>query len=103
MKMLRAIVIVSTSARHALRGDAERGGKVPAAPGIRGENARDQRVAVVKPGGVAVGLTDIRPLPAANHAESYFSLWSIRCFSHNIILEMEECWCLGAGWLPEQV
>src|SRR6266852_2171201 len=67
-----------------VRGDAQRGGKVPAAPDIRGKNAGHQRIAVVKPGSITMGLTDIRPRPTANNAESYFSLWSIRCFSHNI-------------------
>src|SRR2546427_8056482 len=69
-----------------VRGDAQRGGKVAAALGIRGKNAGHQCIAVVKPGSITMGLTDIRPRPTTDNAESYFSSWSIRCFSHNIIL-----------------
>src|SRR5437899_2291594 len=72
----------------ALLGDAQRGSKVPAAPGIRGKNAGHQCIAVVKPGRITMGLTDIRSRPTADNAEAYLSLWSIHCFSHNIILEI---------------
>ncbi len=68
--------------------DVECGGKVAAALGIRGKNAGHQRIAVVKPGSITMGLTDIRTRPTADNAESYFSFCSLRCFWHNIILEM---------------
>src|SRR5690348_12502889 len=70
----------------AILGDLERGGKVPAATGIGGKNACDQRIAVVKPSSVAMSLTDIRPWSTADDAESHFSSWLIRCLWHTIIL-----------------
>src|SRR5712691_3564494 len=66
--------------------DVECGGKVAAALGIRGKNAGYQRIAVVKPGSITMGLTDIRLRPTADNAEPHFSLWSIHCFTHTIIL-----------------
>src|SRR5579859_441490 len=71
----------------AVGGDVQRGSEVPAAVGIRGKNAGHQRIAVVEPGCITMGLTDIRPWSTSDYAEPYFSLWLIRCFRHDIILK----------------
>ncbi len=90
---LKAFFSLSLLLDHLLPGaiaavwsDAECGGKVPATVGIRSKNACDQRIAVVKPGGVAMSFTNIRSRPTADNTEPYFSLWLIRFFLHNIIL-----------------
>ena len=88
--LIAAIAVASATAAQAGEGRslslAGVDEKVPAALGIRSKNAGDQRIAIVKPGSIAMGLTDIRPRPTADNAESYFSFWSIRCFSHNITI-----------------